>query len=235
MNGRDFNLLPAATAAAIESRRATRGLSLVAAGACALAALVATGGHWIDARSATMLAKAEASGAPVLAIEAEIRAIGSERGAIAAALDLQRAVGVPVPATGVIRAVAGALPEGATLERIALEYANVQGETRRNRRPVRDDAPPRELRAEIAGFAADEADVGRLVDRLSDLAPVARVSLESSRSREMLGRSVREFRIGFTVDLERRWRLPELAGGAIADAGMAGDGGAEIEPAGGGR
>ena len=51
------------------------------------------------------------------------------------------------------------------------------------------------------------------------LAPVARVSLESSRSREMLGKSVREFRIGFTVDLERRWRLPELAGGAIADAG----------------
>ncbi|MFM1824110.1 MAG: hypothetical protein RI967_2376 [Planctomycetota bacterium] len=235
MNGRDFNLLPAATAAAIESRRATRGLSLVAAGACALAALVAAGGHWVETRSAAMLARAEASGAPVLAIEAEIRDIALARGAIAEALDLQRAVGVPVPATGVIRAVAGALPEGATLERIALEYANVQGEARRNRRPARDGAAPRELRAEIAGFAADETDVGRLVDRLSGLAPVARVSLESSRSREMLGRSVREFRIGFTVDLERRWRLPELAVGAVADAGMAGAGSSDVDPAGGGR
>lgn len=223
MNGRSFNLLPGATAAAVESRRATRALSIVATGACALAALVAVAGHWIDTRSATMLAKAEASGAPVLAIESEIRAIGSERVAIASALDLQRAVGVPVPATGVIRAVAEALPDGATLERIALEFANVQGEARRNRRPARNEPAPRELRAEIAGFAADEADVGRLVDRLSDLAPVARVSLESSRSRELAGRSVREFRIGFTVDLERRWRLPELAT-VTASAGEAGGG-----------
>jgi transposase-like protein len=210
MSGRSFNLLPADVASRVESRRASRGLALVAVAATGLAGLVAAAGHWIDARSSATLAEAEASGAPVLAVEAEIREIESARTRIAEALDLQRAVGVPVPATGMIRAVSEALPEGATLERIALEYANVQGELRRNRRPAREDADPRELRAEIAGFAQDEADVGRLVDRLSALAPVARVSLESSRSREMLGRSVREFRIGFTVDLERRWRLPAL-------------------------
>jgi hypothetical protein len=47
---------------------------------------------------------------------------------------------------------------------------------------------------------------------------VSRVALESSRSREFMGRQVREFRVTFAVDLEKRWKLPEVAATAAHDA-----------------
>ena len=53
---------------------------------------------------------------------------------------------------------------------------------------------------------------------LAALAPMSQVSLESSRSREFRGANAREFRIHFTVDLDRRWKLPEVAA-AAAEAG----------------
>ena len=121
---------------------------------------------------------------------------------------------VAIPASAIVRAVAGALPSGAMLERIGLEYANVQGTNKKIRRVAKDEATPRQLRGEIAGIAANESDVGRLVDGLASLAPMSQVSLESSRSREFRGKNAREFRINFTVDLDRRWRMPAVAAAA---------------------
>jgi hypothetical protein len=72
------------------------------------------------------------------------------------------------------------------------------------------------LRGEIAGIATDESDVGRIVDAIGGLTPVSRVALESSRSREFLGRNVREFRVTFAVDLEKRWTLPSMLDQSLA-------------------
>ena len=116
-----------------------------------------------------------------------------------------------IPASAVVRAVAASLPTGAMLERIDLDYANVQGTNKKIRRAGKGEDPQRELRGEIAGIAANESDVGRIIDSLTALAPMSQVSLESSRSREFRGRGAREFRIQFKVDLEKRWRLPEVA------------------------
>jgi len=93
----------------------------------------------------------------------------------------------------------------------------VQGTNKKIRRTARDERTPRELRGEIAGLALDEADVGRIIDSLSALAPMSQVSLESSRSREFRGRGAREFRIQFRVDLEKRWKLPEVVASVPAE------------------
>ena len=142
-----------------------------------------------------------------------IAALRAEHARIEERLETQRAIGVAIPASAVVRAVAQALPEGALLERIGLDYANVQGTNKKIRRGAKDEVQARELRGEIAGIAANEADVGRIVDGLAALAPMSQVSLESSRSREFNGRNVREFRIDFRVDLEKRWKLSEVAQG----------------------
>ena len=136
---------------------------------------------------------------------------GAARGAIDESIEIQRAVGVSIPASALVRAVALSLPAGVLLEKIDLDYANVQGTNKKIRRTNRDAPVLRELRGEIAGIAANESDVGRIVDGLSALAPISQVSLESSRSREFRGQGTREFRINFKVDLERRWKLPEFA------------------------
>jgi hypothetical protein len=43
------------------------------------------------------------------------------------------------------------------------------------------------------------------------------VTLESSRSYEFRGKNAREYKVSFVADLEKRWKLPEVA--SVVDAG----------------
>ena len=221
---REPNLVPTAVSNRVARIRASRLVTRSGSAVLASAALLFAGASWMGGRSAELERVAREQGMPVVRIEEEIARLGAERAEIAGRIDEQRAVGVAIPATGVVRAIASSLPEGTLLDRLALEYANVQGVVRKGRRGAKDVAPPREMRGEIAGIATDESDVGRIVDAIGALAPVSRVALESSRSREFLGRNVREFRVTFTVDLEKRWKLPEIADGSSGDdAGSSGE------------
>ena len=211
MSRNELNLVPRSIVERVVRGRASRRV-LWAAGALGAVALGLTASaRWIDQRSAAQLAAARASSGPVIALEEELAGLRAERRTLEQSLETQRAVGVAIPASAVVRAVAASLPTGAVLERIDLDYANVQGTNKKIRRAGRDEQVQRELRGEIAGIAANESDVGRIVDSLAALTPVAQVSLESSRSREFRGRNAREFRIQFKVDLEKRWKLPEIA------------------------
>lgn len=210
MSHAGFDLLPPSVRERVLCGRASRRVRMSAACIAALAGLLFVGTRWLESRSERLLADARATGAPVVELEEEIRRLDAERRAIAASLDLQRAIGVPIPASALIRGIAAAMPRGSLLESVELEYANVQGTARKSRRASREDAQPREIRGEIAGVAPSEADVGALVDALEALAPIARVGLESSRSREFEGHAAREFRVTFRIDLERRWRLPSI-------------------------
>jgi len=205
------NLVPDRIAGRVRGGRASRRVLAASALLGATAIGLAGVARWTDARSSAQLAAARETSAPVIALEEEIAGLRAERRELERAIETQRAVGVAIPASAVVRAVAAALPAGAVLERIDLDYANVQGTNKRIRRSARDEQVRRELRGEIAGIAANESDVGRIIDSLAALTPVAQVSLESSRSREFRGRNAREFRIHFKVDLEKRWRLPEIA------------------------
>lgn len=209
------NLVPAAILKQIMRHRASRAVWSI--GVCVL---VASGGmfasaFWLDARSSELERMAKERGTPVVLLEEEIARLKTERNAIDMQLDGQREVGVAIPASSIVQTIAAHLPVGTVLDRISLEYANVQGVTRRVRRNAKEVDPTRELRGEIAGIALDESDVGRIVDAVGALAPVSRVALESSRSREFLGRNVREFRVTFAVDLEKRWVLPPIAERAL--------------------
>ncbi len=212
------NLVPQCIAARVRGGRASRRVLTASALLGATALALAGVARWTDARSSAQLAAARETSAPVIALEEEIAALRAERAMLERRVETQREVGVAIPASAVVRAVASALPRGTLLERIDLDYANVQGTNKKIRRAGKGDEPQRELRGEIAGIAANEADVGRIIDGLTALAPMSQVSLESSRSREFRGRGAREFRIQFKVDLEKRWRLPEVAS---VDAGTA--------------
>jgi hypothetical protein len=205
------NLVPDRIAGRVRGGRASRRVLAASALLGATAIGLAGVARWTDARSSAQLAAARETSAPVIALEEEIAGLRAERAALERRVETQREVGVSIPASAVVRAVAASLPTGAMLERIDLDYANVQGTNKKIRRAGKGEDPQRELRGEIAGIAANESDVGRIIDSLTALAPMSQVSLESSRSREFRGRGAREFRIQFKVDLEKRWRLPEVA------------------------
>ena len=211
MSMHGVNLVPDRIAGRVRGGRASRRVLAASALLGATAIGLAGVARWTDARSSAQLAAARETSAPVIALEEEIAGLRAERAARERRVETQREVGVSIPASAVVRAVAASLPTGAMLERIDLDYANVQGTNKKIRRAGKGEDPQRELRGEIAGIAANESDVGRIIDSLTALAPMSQVSLESSRSREFRGRGAREVRIQFTVDLEKRWRLPEVA------------------------
>lgn len=211
MSMHGVNLVPDRIAGRVRGGRASRRVLAASALLGATAMGLAGVARWTDARSSAQLAAARETSAPVIALEEEIAGLRAERAALERRVETQREVGVSIPASAVVRAVAASLPTGAMLERIDLDYANVQGTNKKIRRAGKGEDPQRELRGEIAGIAANESDVGRIIDSLTALAPMSQVSLESSRSREFRGRGAREFRIQFKVDLEKRWRLPEVA------------------------
>jgi len=203
-----FNLIPIQIEDRVASRRSSRfvyGVALVLA-ACGIT--VAMFASHMETRSAALLAQAKESGAPVVALEAEIMQLRAESAAIDMRLEQQQAVGVAIPASGLATAVAESLSNGATLERLELSYEHVQGEQRKLRRASKDAREPRVLRGVVAGIALNDQDIARVVERIGALAPIATVGLESSKSRVFRGKNVREFRLTFTVDLEKPWKWP---------------------------
>lgn len=219
MSRRQFHLLPAATVARVRANRATRGV-VFSSGCIATLAVVVLGlSTWLDTYSRAKLAAAQKEGAPVIQIEQEVNALRSVEQQLGKSLALQRSLGNTIPANGVIRAVSDTLPKGALIKSITLEYQNVQGTNRRQRKGSKEaeNTNPRLLVCVIEGIALDDRDVGAIVDGLGKLPSLSKVSLESSRSYEFRGKNAREYKVSFVADLEKRWRLPEIA--VAAEAG----------------
>lgn len=213
MSRRQFHLLPTATVARVRANRATRGV-VFSSGCIATVAVVVLGlSTWLDAFSRTKLAAAQKEGAPVIQIEQEVAALRLVEQQVVKSLALQRSLGNTIPANGVIRAVSDALPKGALIKSITLEYQNVQGTNRKTRKGSKEveNRDPRTLVCVIEGIALDDRDVGAIVDGLGKLPSLSKVSLESSRSYEFRGKNAREYKVSFVADLEKRWKLPEIA------------------------
>lgn len=226
MSNRLFQLVPQSNLDRVRNLRGSRCLTGISASIAAVAVACLAGSTWLDMHSRGMLASAMETGAPVIKIEQEVDALRTVDTELTKALTLQRSLGVSIPANGVVRAVADVLPEGAMIRSISLDFQNVQGSARRQRRTAgkdSDTAAPRVLACVIEGIAADDADVGALVDGLARLPSFSRVNLESSRSYEFRGRNAREYKITFHADLERRWRLPQLASVSVAAAEISGE------------
>jgi len=216
MKVQTLDLLPAEVRTRIQRGRLTRRLMFAAIGVTTLMLATVGAADWVHRHSARVLREARQTAAGAVAIEAEMRQLELQRKVANDLLEQQRSLAVTVPASGLIHAVSSALPAGSLLETIELKFLHIQGEPRKGRRAVRTERDPREMQGEIAGLAASDADVGTIVDALAKVAPISNVSLESSRSREFRGKSAREFRITFRVDLERRWRMPTLSADAAS-------------------
>ena len=213
MSRRQFHLLPDTTVARIRTNRSTRRVMLASGCTAMLAVAVLAASTWLGAHSRERLAAAQKEGAPVIRLEQEVAALRTVEKDLAKALTLQRTLGNTIPANGVIRAVAGTLPKGALIKSITIEYQNVQGTNRKQRKGAKEsDAPTaRSLVCVIEGIALDDRDVGAIVDGLGRLPAMSKVTLESSRSYEFRGKNAREYKITFNADLERRWKLPQVA------------------------
>ncbi len=212
MKHRTFHLLPEPIVTRVRAQRASRRVVGVSA-AIAVATVGLVGfATWVEARSRSILSAAQREGAPVIAIEQEIEAYRQTELQLLAALERQRAVGNAIPAHGVIQAVAGSLPPGAVVKRLVIRYENVQGSNKRVRRNAKEaETPPRTLVCELEGIALDDAGVNAIVQGLERLESLSKVRLESSRSYLFREKSAREFKVTFSADLERRWRLPVVA------------------------
>ena len=220
MSRRQFHLLPDTTVARIRTNRSTRRVMLASGCTAMLAVAVLAASTWLGAHSRERLAAAQKEGAPVIRLEQEVAALRTVEKDLAKALTLQRTLGNTIPANGVIRAVAGTLPKGALIKSITLEYQNVQGVNRKQRKGAKESkeaAPPRALVCVVEGIALDDRDVGAIVDGLGRLSVLSKVTLESSRSYEFRGKNAREYKVSFVADLEKRWKLPEVA--SAVDAG----------------
>lgn len=214
MSRRQFHLLPDSAVARIRANRATRRIMISSGCIAMLSVAVLAASTWLDVHSRNRLAAAQKEGAPVIRIEQEVAALRTVEKDLAKSLLLQRTLGNTIPANGVIRAVAGTLPKGALIKNISLEYQNVQGVNRKQRKGVKESseaAPPRSLVCVIEGIALDDRDVGAIVDGLGQLPVLSKVTLESSRSYEFRGKNAREYKVSFVADLEKRWKLPEVA------------------------
>ena len=212
MKHRTFHLLPEPILARVRTQRASRRVVGISASIAIVTVGLVAFATWVEARSRSILAAAQREGAPVIAIEQEIEAYRQTELQLLAALERQRTVGNSIPAHGVIKAVAGSLPSGAVVKRLMIRYDNVQGSNKRVRRNAKEvETPPRMLVCELEGIALDDAGVNAIVQGLERLESLSKVTLESSRSYLFRGKSAREYKVTFSADLERRWRLPVVA------------------------
>ena len=212
MSRRQFHLLPSSTVNRIRANRATRAVTFASGCIAVVAVVMLAASTWIDSVSRSRLDEAQKVGAPVIRIEQEVEALRAVERELSKSLNLQRSLGNTIPANGVIRAVTEILPRGALIKLITLEYQNVQGVNRKQRKGAKENEAklPRTLVCTIEGIALDDRDVGAIVDGLGQLRALTKVTLESSRSYEFRGKNAREYKISFVADLEKRWKLPEV-------------------------
>jgi len=214
-----IDLLPESMRARSQARLAASrniGFALIAAGA-----LIALGTH---ARLLRSSAERELEELRLAARELDQTATRADM--VQARIDELRmefdryaAVETPVPIAGVIATITALMPESLSIDQIDINADQARRARRgRTSRVEADAALPRMLMAEISGFARDDRDITRYIDRLEACPPLADVSLDFSKPRLVRGVPAREFRLSFMIDFEQRYvvRTPGATEGEVA-------------------
>ncbi len=151
----------------------------------------------------------------VLTAEAKASQLRDELRETGVFIDRYEHLAMPIPMSRLIATIINELPASATLDRIDLNAAgrNARGLVRRRGLRDNSESPQRLLIGELSGFAASDRDVADFVERLESLGLCRQVSLDFSRTRNIRGRSAREFRVSFRIDLDRAYEIvdPEPA------------------------
>ncbi len=145
----------------------------------------------------------------VLTAEAKASQLRDELRETRVFIDRYEHLAMPIPMSRLIATITNELPPSATLDRIDLNAAGRNARSSVRRRGLRDNAESRQrfLIGELSGFAASDRDVADLVERLESLGLCRQVSLDFSRTRNIRGRSAREFRVSFRIDLDRAYEV----------------------------
>ncbi len=124
-------------------------------------------------------------------------------------IDRYEHLAMPIPMSRLIATITNELPPSATLDLIDLNAAGRNARSSVRRRGLRDNAesPQRFLIGELSGFAASDRDVADLVVWLESLGLCRQVRLDFSRTLNIRGRSAREFRVSFRIDLDRAYEV----------------------------
>jgi len=135
----------------------------------------------------------------------------------------------PIPLSRLLATIVEEMPQSMALDRVLFD-----ADQARRMRPTRngapriekDEAPPRILVGELSGIAESDMDIAQLVENLEARAPFTDVTWDFSREREVRGRTAREFRLSFVVDLEQSYEVlpPSDRPTAMVESGPQGPG-----------
>ena len=113
-------------------------------------------------------------------------------------------IALPMRISALLSTIVNRLPASASLDRVDLNgssRAPVRS-ARSNAKSASDDIQPRFLVGELAGFAASDAEIIKILESLSSMHPFEDITLDFTRTRTVRGHSAREFRISFRVNLD---------------------------------
>ncbi len=151
----------------------------------------------------------EAQADLVLTAEAKASQLRDELRETRVFIDRYEHLEMPIPMSRLIATITNELPPSATLDRIDLNAAGRNTKRAVRRRGLSDGAesPQRILIGELSGFAASDREVADLVARLESLGLCRQVRLDFTRTRNIRGRSAREFRVSFRIDLDKAYEI----------------------------
>jgi hypothetical protein len=114
-----------------------------------------------------------------------------------------RRIALPLEVSSLVATLVNEMPASVTLDRLDLD-ASPRRPARmpRARTSAETHESQRFLVGELAGFALSDEEIALLVRRLSETKPFRDVNLDFSRTRAVRGRTAREFRVSFRVDMD---------------------------------
>jgi hypothetical protein len=159
----------------------------------------------------------------VLAAETKASELRDRIDEVEAYMERYKRIAPPLEVNRVLATTINALPEGVTLDRVDMDAgARRIARSPRDRGSVDPDAaPPRVLTAEISGFAPDDRAIAEFVTRLEGTEPFRQVSLDFSRTRDVRGRTAREFRLSFRINLEAEYEVVSESTSTPSTSGLA--------------
>ena len=116
----------------------------------------------------------------------------------------------PIDISRILATIVARMPESTSIDQINIQAEQIKRSRQRARRLDPEQRIPRQLVAELAGFAKDDLDIAEFVSQLQRTEPFADVSLDFSRPRSVRGHMAREFRLSFTIDFDAEYKIHNL-------------------------
>lgn len=202
MNQHPIDLLPPQVRQRAQAGQRTGRSIALFGGALLLLVVIVTHSKMVLDSAEARLASIQREAQEAIGIEKTLASLQSEITQSQAYISLYEQVSSPLPMSSILATVINALPETAALDEIHARLDSGQAvRSARSRYSSQDQAVPRQLRIELSGFAASDAEIAEMVGRLRVINPFENVSLDFSRTRPIGGKNAREFRLSLQIDL----------------------------------